>query len=313
MKFGRNRPIAVGPQLRLAKYLRASLPAPPASVDYTPAALPSLRDVYMNDQLGCCVISEGYHAEGTATGNAGDLLHVPSGVIVADYGAIGGYNPADPNTDQGCDEVTALNYWLAHGYSNGTKLLGYLAVDPTNKAEVQAAIWLFENSAICVELPDAWISPFPSGDGFVWDVGAPNPNQGHCFGAVGYASDGVKIDTWGMFGTMTYAALAQLCVAAAGGSLYVRLTPDQLAKGATKAPNGVDWSALIADFDSLGGHVPVPAPPPPPPAPTPGAPVTLLQAAHMATAGLSAGPFYLTRNMAIASVLKSINAMWPKT
>lgn len=46
------------------------------------------------------------------------------------------------------------------------------------------------------------------------------------------------------------------------------LTPDELAKGQTKAPNsvanGVDWTALIQDFNSLGANPPIPVPTPTP-------------------------------------------------
>ena len=103
-------------------------------------------------------------------------------------------------------------------------------------------------------------------------------NNGHSFGGYGYDSVGVKIDSWALFGTITYASIAAICSQSAGGGLYIRLTPDMLAKGQAKAPNGVDWTSLISDFDTLGGTVPVPAPPAPAPPPSPGGPVTLAQA-----------------------------------
>ena len=40
-------------------------------------------------------------------------------------------------------------------------------------------------------------------------------------------------------------------VNAAGGELYAVLSPDQLARGQQRAPNGIAWSNLIADFDAL--------------------------------------------------------------
>jgi hypothetical protein len=140
-----------------------------------------------------------------------------------------------------------------------------------------AAMYLFENLYFGIELPDAWISPFPSASGFVWDVGTPDPENGHCIMGVGYGPQGVKVDSWGLFGTLTWKAIAALCTQNGGGELYVMITPDQLAKGQTKAPNGIDWASLCADFNAMGGNVPVPAPAPSPapapaPAPTPPAP-----------------------------------------
>ena len=272
VKMGRRRPVARGPRLFLKNYLRlAKLPPPPPSQDYSRAARPVLSNVYLNDQLGDCVIAGGYHVVGVETGNADDLFTATDQQITADYSAIGGYVPGDANTDNGCDEATALNYWTERGFADGTKLLGWLAVDPTDRQEVAAALYLFENLFFGMELPDAWVNPMPSGSGFTWDVaGASDPANGHCVIGAGYNPDGVTIDTWGLLGTLTWNAIAQYCAAANNGELYVMLTPDQLEKGQSKAPNGVDWADLVKDFNSIGGHVA--APPPRPPAPRPPAP-----------------------------------------
>ena len=314
--FGRKRPVPGGYSLKLSHYLRASLPTPPGSTDYTGKAAISLANIYDNDTLGDCVIAGGYHIVGVETANAGSQFTATNAQIIADYSAIGVYVPGQPNTDQGCDEKTALGYWTSKGFANGTKLLGWLAVDPSNLTEVKQALYLFENLYLGLELPDAWVNPFPSGNGFTWDVaGAPDPENGHCIMGAGYNSNGVTIDTWGMLGTLTWAALQKYCAAAEGGELYVMLTPDQVTKGQTVAPNGISWSQLIADFDALGGSVPVPTPPAPtpvPPTPTPTTGVTLAQAAAWATSGLSKGPWLVSRAQAESIVQKSLDANWPK-
>jgi hypothetical protein len=260
VKLGRRRPPPGGKKLKLTHYTRiGQLPTPPASCDYSKAAKAVLDDVYLNDALGDCVIAGGYHVVGVETGNAGDLFHATADQITADYSAIGGYRPGDPSTDNGCDEQTALNYWTQNGFADGTKLTGWMAVDATNQDEAMLAMYLFENLYFGIELPDAWISPMPDSSGFIWDVGTPNVNNGHCVMGVGYDSQGVIIDTWGFLGKLTWAAIAALCVPSAGGELYTMVTPDQLAKGQTKAPNGIAWSDLLADFQSLrGGQAPSP-------------------------------------------------------
>lgn len=260
VKFGRHKPSA-RPKMHLKNYLKA-LPAPPPTSDYAPKGGSVLADIMLNDQLGDCVIAGAYHVVGVETGNAtGAPYHATKSQIISDYSAIGGYKPGQPSTDQGCDIPKALKYWQSHGFANGTKLLGSIAVDATDKNEVMLAMYLFENLYFGVALPDKWITPFPSGNGFVWDVaGAPDLQNGHCFVGVGHDAVGVHIDTWGMIGTVTYAAIAKYCTSITDGELHVLLTPDQLAKGQSKAPNGIDWSALLSDFNSLGGNVPVPAP-----------------------------------------------------
>ena len=337
VKMGRKRPVSLGPHQKADRYFKASLPTPPTSCDYTAKAASALANIYGNDTLGDCVIAGGYHITAVETGNAGKLFQATSAQIIKDYSAIGGYVPGDESTDNGCDEVTAMNYWQSHGFANGTKILGWLAVDASNLNEVKQAMYLFENLMFGIELPDSWISPFPSANGFTWGAaGAPDPNNGHCVVGVGYNGSGVQLDTWGMIGTMTWAAIQQYCAQADGGQLFVMITPDQLTAGQTKAPNGVAWTDLIADFDALGGHVPAPVPPAPvpptpvPPAPVPPTPVpptpvpptpvppapptvvTLAQAEQWAVAGLVSMPRVLTRQQAETAVVNSLVKHWPK-
>lgn len=310
VKLGRVRPRVIHPHLKLRNYLRAALPTPPSSCDFSTPAAQSLRNVYLNDQLGCCVIAGANHIQGTETGNAGAVVVATDQQITAQYSAIGGYVPGNPSTDQGCDMQTALAYYCSTGFANGKKLLGYLAVDATNQQEVMAACWLFENLYHAFELPDAWINPFPSSDGFVWDDSSPDPENGHCVMSFGYDARGVKIDTWALYGTVTWKALAHLGSSAAGGELYVMLSPEQLAKGASKAPNGVDWSSLLADWDALGGTVPQPAPAPSP-APAPTAPPSLAQAAAAVSAAFAAGPAIYDRGQAISVAAGALSPLWP--
>lgn len=253
VKLGRRKPVAHGLHMKFRSYRCAALPPPPDAADYSAKAMAALSLVYMNDQLGDCVIAGGYHVVGLETGNAdgGSPFIATNDQIVSDYGKIGGYVPGDPSTDNGCDEETALNWWRANGFANGTKLTGYLALDPTNPTQVQEALFLFENLYFGVSLPDSWISPFPSGSGFTWDTGTPDPGNGHCFIGVGYNAVGVQIDTWGLIGTVTWAAVEELCTPANGGQLFTLLTPDQIAKGQAKAPNGLDWATLTQDLKEL--------------------------------------------------------------
>lgn len=263
VKLGRRRPTVRGPRLSLKDYLPTphQLPPPPPSIDYSPKALAALRNLYLNDQYGDCMIATGYHIEGVATGNAGSLFVASDDQILEDYKVIGGFDPTDPSTDQGCDERTAIEHWTHKGFANGTKLLGSVAVDGRNTVEVQQALYLFENLMFCVELPDSWVDPVPSADGFVWDLDVPNPDNGHAFAGVGHNAQGVLIATWQLLGLLTWKAIARLATPLHGGDLLVLFTPDQFARGQKKAPNDVAWDDLLADFRLFGG-VPSTLPPP---------------------------------------------------
>jgi hypothetical protein len=255
-RLGRNRP-RPGPGLSLCNYMLRTLPKPPVAVDYSAAGQPALSNIYGNDTLGDCVIAGIGHVVATQTGNAGDLFTFSDQQIISLYSSIGGYVPGDPSTDNGCDEVTALNHWAHRGAPLGEhKITGWLWVNGADLEEVRTAMWLFENLYFGVELPDEWVNQaMPSSPGFTWDVaGAPGPNNGHCVVATGYGPQGIQIDTWGLIGTITDAAIAKYMVPAAGGDTYVVIAEDSIAKATGKAPNGFDWSQLVADFVSMGGR-----------------------------------------------------------
>ncbi len=282
LRFGRRKPPARMPIMSLSRYLDLkALPTPPAQVDYTTAASASLSHMYLNDQLGDCVIAGVSHAVGVMTANEPEPTAVLADSQVQDiYSAACGYVPGKPATDQGCDIQAVLAYWQKNGVpiGSGHKIAGWVAVDPANKAEMMVALWLFENLLPGIDLPDAWVNPAPSASGFVWDVaGAPDPNNGHCPPFFGYDASGVRTSTWGMVGTTTWAAVAKYCAASAQGELYTVISQDVISAATLLAPTGLNWTQMVADFNAMGGNVtpPTPVPPPtpnPPSPPTPPAP-----------------------------------------
>jgi hypothetical protein len=261
-RFGRKRPVARCPRLSLKNSLMKGIPSPPAKCDYSTKASAALSQVYLNNSLGDCVIAGMAHVVGVLTGNAGSKPVIYTNQqIIALYGAIGGYKPGVPSTDQGCDEQTALNFWENDGAPIGSthKIAGWMSIDGTNPEEFRTALWLFENLYFGLELPDTWVNPTPSRSGFVWDTaGQPDPNNGHCVVGVGYNAKGVTIATWGMTGLMTNAAIAKYATMAGGGELYAVISQDGINKAVQKAPTGFDWSQLVADFDSMSGRPPTP-------------------------------------------------------
>ena len=253
-KLGRTRP----PERRkicLHDYrTTAPLPTPPVSCDYASKASEPLAKVYLNDSLGDCVIAGPAHLVGVFTGNAGNPpFEFTDDQITALYSAIGGYVPGDESTDNGCDERTMFAYWQSNGMPDGAnRIAGWVSIDGTSQVRTQTALWLFENLVFGVELPDAWVSSMPSASGFVWDVaGDPNPNNGHCFVGVGFNEQGVQIDSWGMIGTITWAAIAKYATTTGSGELYSVLSPEIIASATSKAPAGFDWAHLQADFQGL--------------------------------------------------------------
>ena len=264
-KLGRIRPKARGPRLSLKNYMLASLPLPPDHVNYTPDATACLSQMYLNNELGCCTSAEAFHHAGVLLSNAGTAAPAfTNAEVEAFYSATSGYVPGDPSTDNGADETTVLSYWQDKGLFSGQhKIVSWLAVDPTSPREIKTAIWLFGGVSFCAELPDEWVNNEPSASGFVWKpAGAPDPNNGHCFGAFGYnsvtspfgykAAYGPIISTWGMLGLITWRAVEQYCVPSAGGDTYAVLSADWIEKVSGKAPVGLDLTQLQADLQAIG-------------------------------------------------------------
>lgn len=253
--FGRVRPKVLFPRLSLKNYLSRAIFNPPSQWNWRRLAVPSLTQMYLNDSEGDCVIAEMAHSVGIITANSSGLpLILSSTQINALYSAIGGYIPGNPNTDNGCDIQVALNYWGTNGLlsDNSHKIQGYLAINPLDITEIKLAIFLFENLCFGLELPDSWINPFPSENGFVWDSsGSPDPSNGHCILGYGYNSSGVNISTWALEGLITYSAIAQYCSSLAQGELYSIISEDSISKITSRAPNGFDWTQLLADFDAI--------------------------------------------------------------
>lgn len=254
--LGRNKSIAYGPRLRLAKYLNTvEMPAPPESVSYTAAATKSLHNVYLNNKLGDCVIAMIWHIYGVLTANAGNEIVATDAQIVKDYSNIGGYN-GNPRTDNGCDMQTANNWVLTKGYAGTTnKIEGWLSVDPKNLTECRAAVNLFEHLGLAAGVPNAWLNV--PGEGFTWDRGGANGNNGHAFMIAGYNGGGFEVSTWGLLGTLTNSAMTHNIEEA-----YVYLDDAMIDKAKGRAPNGLDWYNLVKDFNDMGGNLPLPTPAP---------------------------------------------------
>jgi hypothetical protein len=254
-KLGRRRPSPTHMRMNLGLYMAADLPVPPTVEHWSYAAEGCLAQMYKNDSLGDCTAAGAGHILGVWRGNAGNSDRVPTDAdVVAFYSKTTGYVPGNASTDQGGDEITVLNDWRDKGFfADGSgKILGWCNVNGANVLQVKQAIYLFENVYFGVELPDAWVTPGPSGTGFVWNVaGPPNPQNGHCFVGVGYNSNGVQICSWGMIGTVTWAAIAKYATTICEGELHVALSADAINRAKAKAPNGLDAAALTADLKAM--------------------------------------------------------------
>jgi hypothetical protein len=233
---------------------RAALPPPPARKDWPGVSKVAAWGAMLNDRLGDCVIAAKGHAVLLWTALTGTHRQVvlPDSVVLAGYEAVGGYVPGNPATDNGCDMLTAAQYFQSTGFG-GHRVSAFATLHAgkaMNVSHWQEAINLFGLVDVGLTLPAAWREKASAGD--VWDVGpggkltgdwAPGSWGGHDVPLMGY--DGVakvyKLITWGQEQYVTERALR-----AYSDEAYTYLSPDWVYNGT--APNLYKLSDLQADL-----------------------------------------------------------------
>jgi hypothetical protein len=241
------------PTLKLSDYIHAELATPPAAIS---RPHPGFQwGMLANDQIGDCVIAMMLHSIEDFHLDAGtpvpaftdqDAIHL--------YSAITGYNPDDPNSDQGTNESTAVSYWEHPGLSTSDhvthQIVATVAVDPSNLNECRIAIDEFVDLQIAIALPmtaqgqKEWTVV---GDGRTGHS-APGSWGGHGIPYREYDADTFKCVTWGAELLLTvpfHHGYAQ--------EAHVVVTREMLNNQGI-GPSGVAWDELIADIRALPGQ-----------------------------------------------------------
>jgi len=223
--------------LRLAKYLSPDLAPPPTAVDWTNGI--TSWGWLKNDMLGDCTIAAVAHAIQVWTANAGAEYAATDQVTVEYYSKWDGYNPADPNTDQGGEELTVLNDWRQQGFDSHS-LTAFADPQPQNDLHIKQAIALFGGVYIGMQLPNSAQGQV----GSLWDV-VPEEGGvwgGHAVYVPAYDDTGLTCITWGALQKMTWAFWSRYTDEA-----HCLLSPDW------PIPAGFDASGLLADLQVVAG------------------------------------------------------------
>jgi hypothetical protein len=230
--------------LRLARYFTPALPPPPPAV--TNSGSVTNWGMMLNgpntygkgvpsDGLGDCTIAGVAHAIQVWTLSKGNEITVPDSTVLHYYEQWDGYNPSNPNSDQGGDELTVLKDWRKQKFS-GHPLRAFADPDPQDELHVKQAIMLFGGLYIGLELP---ISAQTQD---VWDVdaspnGQPGSWGGHCVFVPNYDAETLTCITWGELKKMTWGFWGTCCDEA-----HALLSTDW------RPPAGFDMAALEADL-----------------------------------------------------------------
>ena len=242
LKLGKRRPkLEPGRRLMLGKYLTPALPPPPPSLNWADGV--TNFGMMLNDSLGDCTIAGCGHAIQIASLNSDNEITVADSDILAAYEAWCGYDPNNPDSDQGGVEVDVLNNWRKSGLAGHT-LTAYADPSPGDPMHVKQAVMLFGGVYIGLGLPltaqnqDIWDVVPDAGDG----SDAPYSWGGHCVYCVGYDANYITCITWSQLLKMTWAFWAKYCDES-----------HALLMGDAKPPAGVDVATWQADLAAVTG------------------------------------------------------------
>ena len=216
--------------------------------EYAPVPIP--LDPLGNDEVGDCVIAMAMHYAQNETANTGNPLTPTKKLALATYSAITGYNPNDPNTDQGTDiEGQLMPYWKAHGMpmidSTGKtvyhKISGFAALDLTSIAQQRYASFTFGGVLWGINCPQSALD-----DTSNWTYDPKSPIAGgHGVNTMGQGAAGWHVNSWGLLIPGTWEFTRKLADEA-----YVVVSPAWL-NSQGESPSGLDLNELLAAMAAL--------------------------------------------------------------
>lgn len=217
-----------------------------------------------NDEYGDCVFAGDGHIveQQTAIGQTKETT-VTTAQALAAYTAVTGFNPKDPNTDQGALISDGLAYLRKTGLA-GVKIAAYGQVAVGSMDKIKLAVAEFGAVSIGLNFPNSAMDQFNNSQ--PWDV-VPDDggiDGGHCVIVCGYDATYLYVYTWGAIQKVTYAFWAKYVEEA-----WPVVTQVWVNTTTGLDPEGVDLGVLGSEFTAVTGQ-PSPFPDvPTPPAPTP--------------------------------------------
>lgn len=232
------------PMLYLKHYIRkARSISVPSVIDWSGRA-GSNFPLLGNGDWGDCVEAAAYHIDQVLGG--GSRTPVEEDALTL-YANVTGFN-GTPQTDQGTDIPTLLNWWMKNGLpGSGTKLLGWVAVDINDPVELDYALYLGGNIMTGFMVPYSAEQQFNRGQ--VWDyVDSRSPIVGGHSTALYGSGDFAPLEgsTWGS----TY-GMTDKFWKAYGQESYLLFAEEWVLNPA--ATNNIDWNTLNGDLNELFG------------------------------------------------------------
>lgn len=235
------------PLLRFGDYFDPSVKLPTPPKEFGHETLVSDWGVLGNDVAGDCAIAGPYHAVMLWNAEAKRTVNVTTQTALQTYSGLTGYNPNDPDTDQGTDPHVVALEWQRRGLpdadGNLHKIGAFIDLTPGSLTELWLAAWLFDGVGVCIQMPSQWMDSFEAGK--PWRaLSSPDIEGGHYILGVSRRNGNLGIVTWGQVAYMTPGAYQQSNVRS-----IAYLSEEKLTNGVDL--EGFDLSQLRADLRAL--------------------------------------------------------------
>jgi hypothetical protein len=226
------------------------LPPLPKSFGHYAVVQPNKWGMLGNDQYGDCVWAGACHEHMLWTRESASVMDATFSTAdaLSDYAACTGFNPNDPNSDQGTDMRQAALYRQKTGvidtHGRRHKIAAFAACSAGSMSDLDYAIYLFGAAGIGIEFPASAMDQFNAGQ--VWDYVKGSPIEGgHYIAGVGKLANGnYDILTWGQVHQATPKFLSHYMDEALA---YIST---EVFDG-TKTPEGFNLTQLRADLAKI--------------------------------------------------------------
>lgn len=258
---------------------RTTLPPTPSSLDRLTAVLRALDGLpmYGNADYGDCVwamIGHAIQVMTYANWGAAEEQTVTVDALLKGYHDVTGFDPSDPNTDQGTNIQDALDYWRKTGIrrvdGSMDQILAFAEIDHTDLEMMKHAISIFDVVLVGVNLPQSAEEQFAQKKPWTLVKGSPVLG-GHAildggYNTVNSVGDLEHLDaTWGN-DTRIEQDFWNECVE----ETWIVITKNLMAKNGGAGPSGFNMNIFAEDFQEMTGQPFQPGPDPiNPPTPTP--------------------------------------------
>lgn len=243
------KPVQAQPRIMLRSYFTSDLPTVESLTFPFGHANAIKPHMFLNDRLGDCAIAGSIEEVRLANTLRGVTVNFTDQTALQNYSAITGYNPDDPQSDQGTDVHELYEYRKSTGIvdadGNFHKIAAYAGLTPGDFDELLIALSLFDMVGIGIQVPDYCESQFETGQPWHLVTGRHSIEGGHYISVCGATDrNTAQLYTWGAVGGITAPFYTRFNTVAAVALTEELFTDD-------KSPEGVDLAKLQADLAAL--------------------------------------------------------------